>query len=171
MRTPKSSAIASDAARAIPGVKAIVTGDDLKGPRSGGMIKDELMVARGKVRYVGEIVAAVAAVDRETASRAAEAIEVDYEPLPAVLSIDEALAPGAPILHDELRQLRQDRPGWRARQCGVRELGRGRRCGARLRASATWSWRISGKPRRSITSTWSPTAVWPISMRPGASRC
>ena len=59
------------------------------------------MVARRKVRYVGEVVAAVAAVDRETAIRAADAIEVAYEPLPAVLSIDEALAPGAPILHDE----------------------------------------------------------------------
>ena len=59
------------------------------------------MVARRKVRYVGEIVAAVAAVDRETASRAAEAIEIAYEPLPRVLSIDEALAPGAPLLHDE----------------------------------------------------------------------
>ena len=90
-----------DAARAIPGVKAIVTGDDLKGPRSGGIVKDESMVARGKVRYVGEVVAAVAAVDPEAARRASEAIEVAYEPLPAVLSIDEALAPGAPILHDE----------------------------------------------------------------------
>jgi len=90
-----------DAARAMPGVKAIVTGDDLKGPRSGGMVKDESMVARGKVRYVGEIVAAVAAIDRETATRAAEAIEAAYEPLPPVLSIDQALAPGAPILHEE----------------------------------------------------------------------
>jgi CO/xanthine dehydrogenase Mo-binding subunit len=90
-----------DAARAIAGVKAIVTGDDLQGPRSGGIIKDESMVARRKVRYVGEVVAAVAAVDPETAIRAADAIEVAYEPLPAVLSIDEALAPGAPTLHDE----------------------------------------------------------------------
>jgi CO/xanthine dehydrogenase Mo-binding subunit len=90
-----------DTARTMPGVKAIVTGDDLKGPRSGGMVKDESMVARGNVRYVGEIVAAVAAVDRETATRAAEAIEVTYEPLPPVLSIDQALAPGAPILHQD----------------------------------------------------------------------
>jgi CO/xanthine dehydrogenase Mo-binding subunit len=90
-----------DTARAIAGVKAIVTGDDLQGPRSGGIIKDESMVARRKVRYVGEVVAAVAAVDLETAIRAADAIEVAYEPLPAVLSIDEALAPVAPILHDE----------------------------------------------------------------------
>jgi CO/xanthine dehydrogenase Mo-binding subunit len=90
-----------DAARAIPGVKAIVIGTDLAGPRSGGIVKDESMVARGKVRYVGEIVAALAATGPEIAARAAEAIEVDYAPLPAVLSIDDALAPGAPILHEE----------------------------------------------------------------------
>jgi CO/xanthine dehydrogenase Mo-binding subunit len=90
-----------DAARAIPGVKAIVTGEDLKGPRSGGIVKDESMVARQRVRYVGEIVAAVAAVDGETARRAAEAIEVTYEPLPSVLSIDAALASDAPLLHEE----------------------------------------------------------------------
>jgi CO/xanthine dehydrogenase Mo-binding subunit len=90
-----------DAARAIPGVKAIVTGEDLKGPRSGGIVKDESMVARQRVRYVGEVVAAIAAVDAETARRAAEAIEVTYEPSPSVLSIDAALAPGAPLLHEE----------------------------------------------------------------------
>ena len=90
-----------EAARAIAGVKAIVTGQDLPGTRAGGIIKDEFMVARGKVRYVGEPVAAVAATDAETAARAAAAIEVDYEPLEPVLSIDEALAPGAPILHED----------------------------------------------------------------------
>jgi CO/xanthine dehydrogenase Mo-binding subunit len=88
-------------ARAIPGVKAIVTGADLPGVRAGGIIKDEFMVARGKVRYVGEPVAAVAATDAETAARAAAAIEIDYEPLEHVLSIDEALAPDAPILHED----------------------------------------------------------------------
>src|SRR5438105_7075039 len=88
-------------AKAIPGVKAIVTGADLPGARSGGIIKDEFMVARGKVRYVGEPVAAVAATDAETAARAAAAIEVEYEPLKAVLSIDDALAPGAPVLHED----------------------------------------------------------------------
>jgi CO/xanthine dehydrogenase Mo-binding subunit len=90
-----------DAARAIRGVKAIVTGAELTGPRSGGIIKDETMLAHGKVRYVGEPVAAVAAVDPQTAERAAAAIEIDYEPLPAVLSIDAALAPGAPLLHED----------------------------------------------------------------------
>ncbi len=90
-----------DAARAIPGVKAIVAGPDFKSPRAGGIIKDESMVARDRVRYVGEIVAAVAAVDPETATRGLSAIEVDYELLPAVLTIDEALADGAPLLHEQ----------------------------------------------------------------------
>jgi CO/xanthine dehydrogenase Mo-binding subunit len=52
-------------------------------------------------RYVGEVVAAVAATDLKIAGQAAAAIEIEYEPLPAVLSIDQALAPGAPILHEE----------------------------------------------------------------------
>src|SRR5580700_530772 len=90
-----------DAARAVVGVKAILIGPDLKTPRAGGIIKDESMVARDKVRYVGEPVAAVAATDLATARRAAAMIEVDYEPLVPVLSIDEALATNAPILHEE----------------------------------------------------------------------
>jgi CO/xanthine dehydrogenase Mo-binding subunit len=91
----------TDAARAMPGVKAILTGADLRGPRSGGIIKDEWMVARDKVRYVGEIVAAVAATTPAIAAAAANAIEVDYEALPAVFDIDAALAEDAPLLHDE----------------------------------------------------------------------
>lgn len=97
-------AVRIDAARAMPGVKAIVTGFDLSQPRGGGIVKDETMLAKGKVRYVGEPVAAVAAVDAATAERALAAIEVDYEPLPAVLSIDDALAAGAPLLHEEFAE-------------------------------------------------------------------
>jgi CO/xanthine dehydrogenase Mo-binding subunit len=91
----------TDAARAIPGVHAIVTGADLVATRWGGIVKDETMLARGKVRYVGEPVAAVAAIDAETATRAAAAIEVDYEPLPPVLAPDAALARDAPIVHED----------------------------------------------------------------------
>ena len=90
----------TDAARAIPGVHAIVTGADIAGVLTGGIIKDETMLARGKVRYVGEPVAAVAAIDAATAARAAAAIEVQYAALPAVFSPDAALAPGAPLLHE-----------------------------------------------------------------------
>jgi CO/xanthine dehydrogenase Mo-binding subunit len=100
-----------EAARAMPGVKAIVTGADFKGPRAGGAIKDESMVAREKVRYVGEPVAAVAATDPEIAAAAIAAIEIDYEPLPAVFSIDDALAPGAPVLHENFANYVQSLQG------------------------------------------------------------
>ena len=90
----------TDAARALPGVHAIVTGADIAGTRWGGIVKDETMLARDKVRYVGEPIAAVAAIDAATAIRAAAAIEVDYEPLRCVLSPDAALARDAPLVHE-----------------------------------------------------------------------
>ena len=90
----------TDAALALPGVHAIVTGADIAGTRWGGIVKDETMLARDKVRYVGEPIVAVAAIDAETAIRAAAAIEVDYEPLPCMLSPDAALARDAPLIHE-----------------------------------------------------------------------
>ena len=91
-----------DAARSIPGVAAVLTGEDFSSGRTGAFCKDELPLARGKTIYMGEPVAVVAASDVETARRAARAIEIDYEPLPAVLTIDEALATGAPLVHEDL---------------------------------------------------------------------
>ena len=91
-----------DAARSIPGVAAVLTGEDFSSGRTGAFCKDELPLARGKTIYMGEPVAVVAASDMETARRAARAIEIDYEPLPAVLTIDEALATGAPLVHEDL---------------------------------------------------------------------
>ncbi len=88
-------------ALAMPGVRAVVTGDDIEFRYMGLVVKDELAIAKGKVRYIGEPVAAVAAVDVETARRAAQAIEVRYAPLPAVTTIDAALADGAPLLHED----------------------------------------------------------------------
>jgi 4-hydroxybenzoyl-CoA reductase subunit alpha len=80
-------------ARAIPGVAAVITGDDL--PVKFGIMpssQDEEALCRDKVRYVGDPIAAVAAVDEATAERACEAIEVEYEPLAPIMSIEEALA-------------------------------------------------------------------------------
>ena len=89
------------AALALPGVRAIVTGADLDpAHRMGAFIKDEPALAQGKVRYVGEIVAAVAADTEAIARRAVRLIRVDYEPLPAVLTPADALAPGAPLVHE-----------------------------------------------------------------------
>ena len=89
-------------ALALPGVKAVITGDDFGHDYMGPFIKDEAAIAKDKVRYVGEPVAAVAATSEAIARQALGLIDVEYEELPAVLSMDEALADGAPIVHEEL---------------------------------------------------------------------
>jgi CO/xanthine dehydrogenase Mo-binding subunit len=89
-------------AQAVPGVHAIVTGDDIGRHYMGPFIKDEPALAKDKVRYICEPVAAVAAVDIDTARRAAQLIEVAYEELPAVFDPTEAARPGAPLVHDTL---------------------------------------------------------------------
>lgn len=90
-------------AEALPGVVAAVTGADaarLPDPYYGVAIRDQPVVAIDKVRYVGDMVAAVAAIDEETAYRALALIDVQYEKLPAVMTIEAALADGAPVLFD-----------------------------------------------------------------------
>ena len=85
-------AIDTSRAQALPGVVAVLTGTAL--PIKFGILpvsQDEETLAIHKVRYVGDPVAAVAAIDEETAERALELIDVEYEPLPAIMSIDEAL--------------------------------------------------------------------------------
>ncbi len=86
------------AAETLPGVRAVITGADLPIPY--GILpvsQDEHALAVDKVRYIGEPVAAVAAVDEDTVQRALALIEVEYEPLEAIASIDEALVPGTRI--------------------------------------------------------------------------
>ncbi len=89
------------AAAAMPGVKAVVTGADTARRKWGCFRPDLYPLAIDKVRYVGDEVAAVAARDAETARAAVDQIKVEYEVLPAVLSMDAALAPGAPLVHDD----------------------------------------------------------------------
>lgn len=93
--------IDTSAAAAIDGVEGVITCDDVPGEDGFGVfVHDQPVMARGKVRYVGEAVAAVAAEDPLTARRAAAAIKIEYEPLPAVFSPEDALKPGAPVIHD-----------------------------------------------------------------------
>ncbi len=88
-------------AEAMEGVEGVITSSDVPGEDGFGVfVNDQPVMARGKVRYVGEAVAAVAAEDPLIAKRALAAIKVVYEPLPAVFDPDEALLPGAPVLHD-----------------------------------------------------------------------
>ncbi|HEU5169441.1 MAG TPA: xanthine dehydrogenase family protein molybdopterin-binding subunit, partial [Gemmatimonadales bacterium] len=90
-------------ARRMPGVRAVLAAADVPAVRYGGALKDETVFARDKVRYVGQPVAAVAAVTSEAAEAAAAAVEVTYEPLTPVLDLAAALAPGAPLVHEDWR--------------------------------------------------------------------
>ena len=88
-------------AEALPGVGCVVTSRDVPGEDGFGVfVHDQPVLARGRVRYVGEAVAAVAADDVLTAKKALESVKVGYRPLPAVFDPEEAMAGGAPILHD-----------------------------------------------------------------------
>src|SRR5438045_9242775 len=94
-----------------PGVKAVRTGHDIaetsaklamgEGAFDLHDVGDNLL-AHGKVLYHGHPVAAVAATSLDIAREAAAQIKVEYEPLQPVLTIDQALSPDAPILHDDL---------------------------------------------------------------------
>lgn len=89
-------------AQKLPGVKSVVTAKDLDIIPYGVSPAryDETILAVDKVRYVGDEVAAVAAVDWETAQEAADLIQVDYEELPAVFDPFEAVAEGVPLVHE-----------------------------------------------------------------------
>jgi 4-hydroxybenzoyl-CoA reductase subunit alpha len=95
--------INTDKAKALPGVKVILTGTDVTDLTYGTSPPryDENVLAKDKVRYVGDVVAAVAAVDEETCYKAINLIEVEYEELPAVFDPMEAMKDGAPRLFDD----------------------------------------------------------------------
>ncbi len=88
-------------AKALAGVKAVLTGADLPLNYIGMFIKDQLPLATDTVRYVGDPVAAVAAVDLNTARRALRLIEVEYEELEPVFDVIKALEPDAPVVHEK----------------------------------------------------------------------
>jgi len=94
-------AIDTEKARKLPGVRAVLTGADLP-YKLGLYMVDKDILARDRVRHQGEAVAAVAADTVEQAEAAVRAIEVTYEPLPAVLDVHASLASGAPQVHPDL---------------------------------------------------------------------
>lgn len=92
-------------AEALPGVVAVITGEDTPKIKYGNWrlipdSQDEYPLAVDKVRFIGDEVAAVAAVDVDTAQEALDLIHVEYEELPAVFNVDDSLAEGHPVLHD-----------------------------------------------------------------------
>ena len=88
-------------AQSLPGVKAVITANDISPRLVGATLKDMPILARDRVRFVGEEIAAVAAVDKDVAEEAVGLIEVDYEELPTVFDPLEAIKPEAPLLHSE----------------------------------------------------------------------
>lgn len=92
--------IDTSAALAVPGVRRVLTGADIRPSRIGRRLQDWPVLAWDRVRFIGDRVAVVAAETPEAAEAAASLIEVEYAELPAVFDPLDALAPGAPILHE-----------------------------------------------------------------------
>ncbi len=111
VRSPHAHArivsIDTSAAESMEGVKAVITGADFPDLAANGAHPSEIdvannAIARDKVLYEGHVVAAVAAITREQAEAAAKAVAVTYEVLPHVLTVDEAMADNAPLLHEAM---------------------------------------------------------------------
>lgn len=90
-------------AKALPGVRAVLTAADLPSKKIGRAIKDYEVICSERVRYIGDVVAVLAADTAEIAEAAALLVDVEYEELPAVFDPIEALAADAPLLHPDVR--------------------------------------------------------------------
>ena len=111
VRSPHAHArilsIDTSTAESMLGVKAVITGSDFPDLAANGAHASDIdvannAIARDKVLYEGHVVAAVAATTRELAEAAAKAVDVSYEVLPHVLTVDEAMADDAPLLHENM---------------------------------------------------------------------
>jgi CO/xanthine dehydrogenase Mo-binding subunit len=108
--SPKAHAkikrINTEKAKKLPGVVTVVTGEDAPWTH-GESIKDKPFLAQGKVRYIGEPVAAVAAEDEDIAQAAVKLIEVEYEDLPVYTEPEEACKPGCVAIHEDFAKYRK----------------------------------------------------------------
>jgi 4-hydroxybenzoyl-CoA reductase alpha subunit len=87
-------------AASLNGVKAVITAKDTHGIKYGFIIPDEQILAEERVRFIGDEVATVAAVDKDTAMEALKLIKVEYEEIPSVFDPEKAMAAGTPLLHE-----------------------------------------------------------------------
>lgn len=105
LRSPMAHArivnIDASRARNLAGVKAVITARDVSAKLTGRTLADLPILARERVRFIGDKVAAVAAIDKNTAEEALSLIDVEYEELPAVFDPLDALKPGAPLIHPD----------------------------------------------------------------------
>jgi xanthine dehydrogenase molybdenum-binding subunit len=125
---PHARILRIDTSRAeqVPGVRAVITGHDIPNVRFGsGAVKDRRVFALEKVRFAGEPLAAVAAVDEIAALEATDLIEVTYEDLPAVTDPIAALMPEAPLVHEDLPRYDGYAAGMGGNVCTILEGDRG----------------------------------------------
>src|SRR5919204_4382166 len=132
LRSPYAHAritrIEKSKAEALDGVALVLSGADVAkfpgiDPYFGPAFRDQPILAVDKVCFVGDPVIAVAAKDRRTAEDALQLVEVDYEPLPAVLDVLEAVKPDSPLVHEQHRpakafaDLAHVKPGHKSNIC------------------------------------------------------
>jgi xanthine dehydrogenase molybdenum-binding subunit len=98
-------------AERLPGVRAVITAYDTPQIRI-GFLRDNFALKKDKVRHFRDEVAAVAAIDPDIAAEAVDLIEVEYEPLPAVFTPDQALVDGAPLVHEVDSRGRPVKDNW-----------------------------------------------------------
>ena len=167
LRSPHAHArilgIDTTQAAAVPGVKAIITGADLpelsddqvEGGEGNATYRDlsRNILAQDKVLYEGHAVAAVAATNLRIAQDAAQLIQVEYEVLAAVLSLEEAMAEDAPLLHDNLFTSGLESPPHRASNVATRHVTSRRRPPKQPGRRRTWWWNESTSPRPSTRVT------------------
>lgn len=133
LRSPHAHArikkISTARAEKLSGVKAIITCDDLPDLTNGDAAARDILencMARGRALYDGHAIAAVAAVDEQTAKKALKLIKVTYEVLPHVTDVDEALKPDAPVIHDHIYTTGvEPKPTKPSNLCKVGEFGHG----------------------------------------------
>ena len=162
-----------DTARAAkaPGVRAVLTGNDVRGIIYGRRYRDISVLAQDKVRFMGERVAAIAADTLEQAEHALELIQVDYEELPAVFDPIAALQEGAPIIHPDLNSYKGlpekfAKPTNRSSRCFYP-----RRCRGGVRRVRSSSSKILSPCRACIRRFSNRIAVWSGSTSRNAFKC
>jgi 4-hydroxybenzoyl-CoA reductase alpha subunit len=102
------SHIDTSRAEHLPGVRGVITAKDISSDKKayfyyGAFVPDEYPLAIDRVRFIGDEVAAVAAIDEDIAQEALELIHVEYDPLPAIFDPEEAIREGAPQIHDHAK--------------------------------------------------------------------
>ena len=157
-----------DKALALPGVKAVMSGKDLVDfpwdkPHPLGIqdlrFNSRNVMARDQAFYAGHAVAAVAATSAKIAAAACKLIEVDYEVLPWVIDVDEAIKPGAPILHEDMAKA-IGKPGTATDSNIAGKLEHTLGDIERALPPPRWWWSAASRPRPCTRATSSRTPAW-----------